>query len=296
MVVWHKVYPNLLLFYSTGNEPSHNMEARVDRRIPTGIGSLDPVLDGGVPPGSMVLLLSEIGAGGSDFVRTAAIALARTKQEGKSPAPREVLYITMTRLKEDVLAEAALSVSPDMYPLLEEGVHFEDLSEVYFDASVVPPEWYSQGDVLSRMQRHTRRESLLTELSVVLSGAEAQSVIIIDSLTDLAAQAGTGDRWEAFSGFLRGLQRVAKRWGSVIYLPLTRGVLPPLQETEIQDCADAVFLFAWEETQGMRRQRTMSIQKFRGVMPHLEERNLVKFAIRITAGTGFEVSNIRVVI
>ncbi|WP_298665384.1 ATPase domain-containing protein [uncultured Methanofollis sp.] len=271
-------------------------EARVDRKVPTGIGSLDPILDGGVPSGSMVLLLSEIGAGGSDFVRTAVIALARMKQEGLDPAPREILYITMTRLKEDVLTEAALSVSPEIYPLLEKGVHFEDLSKVYFDASVVPPEWYSEGDVLSRMQKHTRRENLLTELSDALSNAEHQSVIVIDSLTDLAAQAGTGEHWKTLSSFLRGLQRVAKRWGSVVYLPLTRGVLPPLLETEVQDCADAVFLFAWEEMQGMRRQRTMSLQKFRGVMPHLEERNLVKFAVRITAGNGFEVSNIRVVV
>lgn len=272
------------------------MEVRAEVRIPTGIGSLDPVLDGGIPPGSMVLLLSEVGAGGNDYIRTVAITLARMKHEGLNPEVHEILYITMTRLKEDILAEAALSVSPEMYPLLEKDVHFEDLSEVYFDRSVVPPEWYAEGNTLARMQRQKRHDGILTELSTVLSGAQPQSVIIIDSLTDLAAQAVTGENWKDFSGFLRGLQRVAKRWGSVIYLPLTRGVLPPLQETEIQDCADAVFLFAWEETQGMRRQRTMSIQKFRGVMPHLEERNLVKFAVRITAGNGFEVSNIRVVI
>jgi hypothetical protein len=31
-------------------------------------------------------------------------------------------------------------------------------------------------------------------------------------------------------------------------------------------------------------------------MPHLEERDLVKFAVRISTTNGFEVSNIRVVI
>jgi len=31
-------------------------------------------------------------------------------------------------------------------------------------------------------------------------------------------------------------------------------------------------------------------------MPHLEENDLVKFAVRITAESGFEVSNIRVII
>jgi hypothetical protein len=40
----------------------------------------------------------------------------------------------------------------------------------------------------------------------------------------------------------------------------------------------------------------MFFEKFRGVMPHLEERDLVKFAVRISTTSGFEVSNIRVVI
>jgi hypothetical protein len=40
----------------------------------------------------------------------------------------------------------------------------------------------------------------------------------------------------------------------------------------------------------------MFFEKFRGVMPHLEERDLVKFTVRISPGTGFEVSNVRVVV
>ncbi|MFA6224660.1 MAG: hypothetical protein WC620_00395 [Methanoregula sp.] len=55
-------------------------------------------------------------------------------------------------------------------------------------------------------------------------------------------------------------------------------------------------LFKWEESTGSRRQRVMYFEKVRGVMPHLEERDLVKFAVRISTTSGFEVSNIRVVI
>ena len=58
------------------------------------------------------------------------------------------------------------------------------------------------------------------------------------------------------------------------------------------DIADAVFLFRWEESTGARRQRVMSFEKFRGVMPHLEEQNLVKFAVKISTTGGFEVRNI----
>ena len=67
-------------------------------------------------------------------------------------------------------------------------------------------------------------------------------------------------------------------------------------EIELSDIADAVFLFRWEESTGSRRQRVMFFEKFRGVMPHLEEQDLVKFAVRISTTGGFEVSNIRMVI
>ncbi len=40
----------------------------------------------------------------------------------------------------------------------------------------------------------------------------------------------------------------------------------------------------------------MYIEKFRGVLINLEEKDLVKFAVNISPGRGFEVNNIRVVI
>jgi hypothetical protein len=103
-------------------------------------------------------------------------------------------------------------------------------------------------------------------------------------------------RWHAFIAFLRGLQRAAKRWNSTIYLLLTSGILDRSQELEIADCVDATLLFRWEETGAQRRQRVMYFEKFRGVMPRLEEKDLVKFAVKISAGSGFEVRNIRVVV
>ncbi|MBP2146349.1 KaiC/GvpD/RAD55 family RecA-like ATPase [Methanofollis sp. W23] len=277
------------------------MWRRTDLKIPTGIPSLDPVLEGGVPSGSMVLLLGDIGSGMADFLRTSAISLAKEKTDHRDGDETgftgEVVYITVTRVKDDILGEVALSVSPEVYPIIEEGVRFEDLSEIYFDSSIVPIEWYSDdADLLARMHQRSRRDDILPSLAALLSETAPQSVIIVDSLTELATMADTPDHWRAFTGFLHGLQRVAKRWGSVIYLPLAHGVLARPHELEVMDSADAVILFQWEELQGMRRQRTMYVQKFRGVMPHLEERDLVKFAVRITPGNGFEVSNIRVVV
>jgi len=92
------------------------------------------------------------------------------------------------------------------------------------------------------------------------------------------------------------VQRFAKTKNLLVYLLLSKGIIDPAREIELEDIADAVFLFRWEESSGSRRQRIMYFEKFRGVMPHLKEHDLVKFAVRISTTGGFEVSNIRMVI
>ena len=121
-------------------------------------------------------------------------------------------------------------------------------------------------------------------------------MVILDSITDIATQSQIPASWQNLTGFLRGLQRISKQRGITSYLLLSKGILESSQEKELAEIADAVLLFKWEETSGARRQRVMYFEKFRGVMPHLEERDLVKFAVRISTTSGFEVSNIRVII
>jgi KaiC/GvpD/RAD55 family RecA-like ATPase len=130
----------------------------------------------------------------------------------------------------------------------------------------------------------------------VINAAQPDSLVVLDSITEIAAQCNTPALWNNLTGFLRGLQRVAKQRNITMYLLLSRGILDSSKERELADIADAVLLFKWEESPGARRQRVMYFEKFRGVMPHLEERDLVKFAVRISTSSGFEVSNIRVVI
>jgi KaiC/GvpD/RAD55 family RecA-like ATPase len=266
--------------------------------MPTGIPSLDPVIEGGVPAGSLILLLGDIGAGGPEFAYTSVMLLSRQihdKPADTGMIPREVWYVTFTKGKEDVLTEMTLAFHPDLSRGIKD-IKFIDLSPIYFDSSIVPLEWYSKKDIFSRLQSRGSHSSILGALATNLSTIPSRSLIVFDSLTDLATQYAKEGIWSDFAAFLRGLQRVAKEWETTVYLILTRGILDNSHELEISDISDAVIFFRWEETTGGRRQRVMYFEKFRGLMPHLEENDLVKFAVRISTNEGFDVSNIRVVI
>ena len=275
------------------------MQEFANKKMPTGISSLDPILDGGVPPGSVILFLGDLGAGSYEFVYSSMINLldAKNRDELKDKAaPKEIRYITFTRLKDDVRQEIVHSLHVENVSQLVDSIQFDDLSELYFDRSVVPDEWYSHSDIITRMQKRSGHENVFVQLSNVINTAQPQSLIIMDSITDIATQSNNPSSWSNLTGVLRGLQRVSKQRGLTCYLLLTQGILNSAQEKELSDIADAVMLFKWEESSGSRRQRVMYFEKFRGVMSHLEEQDLVKFAVRISTTSGFEVSNIRMII
>jgi len=267
--------------------------------MPTGITTFDPILEGGVPTGSLVLLLGEIGAGNYEFLYSSIVNTLGLNIGSASAGlvvPKKIRYVTFTRLKEDVKHEIAQSFPSSGSVQAVNAIHFDDLSEFYFDRSIVPDEWYSHSDTLTRLQKRSERENIFVSLSSCFNQAEKDSIVILDSITDIATQSAIPNLWSDLTGMLRGLQRFSKQQNITTYLLLSKGILGPVKELELEDIADAVFLFKWEESAGARRQRVMYFEKFRGVMPHLEEQDLVKFAVRISTTGGFEVSNIRVVI
>jgi len=277
------------------------MYTELNRHMPTGLSSLDPVFGGGVPPGSVILLKGDIGSGKIEFAYTSLIYLSLIMARGSSDpqvlVPADIRYITVTKMREDILREIEMSFSQDLLKNLE-SVHFDDLSDIYFDSSLVPIGWYSDyEDIIERMEKRRKiHDNVLTTLSDVLSDVPKESLVIVDSLTELATQHIAAETWPNLTAFLRGLQRIAKKWDTTFYLLLTKGILNQFQETEVADAVDAVIHFRWEESSTAKRQRVLYIEKFRGVLIHLEDKEMVKFAVRITAGRGFEVSNIRVII
>ncbi len=277
------------------------MYNEIKRYMPTGLSTLDPVFGGGVPPGSVILLKGEIGSGKIEFAYTSLIYLsllmARGSPDERILIPADIRYVTVTKMREDILREIEQSFSPDLLTNID-NVQFDDLSDIYFDSSLVPIGWYSDyDDIIERMEKRRKiHDSVLTTLADMLSDIPKESMVTIDSLTELATQHIAAGTWPDLTAFLRGLQRVAKKWNTTFYLVLTKGILNQWQETEVADAVDAVIHFRWEESSTAKRQRVLYVEKFRGVMIHLEDREMVKFAVRVTPGRGFEVSNIRVII
>src|SRR2546426_646548 len=95
---------------------------------------------------------------------------------------------------------------------------FKDFSSVSSRHSVVPATWTNEDDVFDRPSTN-----ILEELVAFLDENARGSMVVIDSITDLAVS----DIVEIkdLVTTIKGLQRVAKRWNGLVYLMLTRGTL-----------------------------------------------------------------------
>lgn len=270
--------------------------------MPTGVPSFDPVIKGGFPAGSFVLLLSEVGAGGSEFVYTSMLMLAQLKKERAAlkpdyRLPEKIVYISFTKVRENVLQSVSTLNIADVASV-EEMLTFVDLSSDYFAKTQVPRHWTSTGrTTLDSYKTVLKNKPLFESLIETLEAYAPGNLVIIDSLTDLMrGPVPESLTWNDLVSLLKGIERMSKQWNASIYALLTAHIFEPSKEEEVSDCADGVLVFGWQVTSNNQRQRIMYIKKFRGLMPYLEEDNVVRFETRVSASQGFEVSNIREII
>ncbi len=276
------------------------METKMTK-IPTGIPSFDPVIKGGFPAGAFVLLLGEVGAGSQEFVYTSALMLSKMKRENvklkpEMKLPEKIVYISFTKSRENVIQSfATMKVGASE---LEDVLTFVDLSATYFARTQVPSHWTtSSTEALNAFKSGQKNKSLFDSLIETLDTYAPNNLVIIDSLTDLLRSA-VADKvsWADFVSLLKGIERMSKQWNSTIYALLTSRIFDQSNEEEVSDCTDGVLVFNWEATGANQRQRMMYIKKFRGLLPYLEEDNVVRFETRVSTSRGFEVSNIREIV
>lgn len=273
-------------------------------RVPFGILRLDTAIGGGAPPGSVVLLSGEAGAGVREFAYTAATmnGLAETDEElfdlyygdvgeGASLAD-EVHYITFATGPDQVAREMSLAMEDEMVSAATDAIEFHDLSPEYFRLSPVPREWYAgRSASIADLGKDTDRASATEALGDRLSAHAAGNMVVIDSLTDLISAAGEEIEWHEIPQLLSGIARAAHDWGGLILVLLNHEALSATEHGKLVDSASGTLLFEWESG-GSSRARTLVVRQFRGVLSRIEDENIVRFETEI-GDTGFDISDVR---
>ncbi|MBA3045085.1 MAG: recombinase RecA [Euryarchaeota archaeon] len=270
-------------------------------KVPTGVADFDAIVKGGLPEGSVVLLMGDVGAGQHEFVYTSAFKLATVKEHpymaesmlgticNVEGLPEHICYVTFSRSKNDILREISEGFDSSFYNMLSRKIKFKDLSAHYYKKSLVPPSW-TDGDNGGKLFAGTPKENVLEALIQYLDDVPANSMIVIDSLTDLVVSENI--RIPELVNVLRGMQRAAKNWGGLIYIMLTKGIMDPREEQMLIDSVDGVLVFEWTKYHmSSKRQRYMYVEKFMSVLPHLDDIRIARFPTRVTAQSGMTVIN-----
>ncbi len=271
------------------------------KKIPTGVSDLDSIIKGGLPAGSVVLLLTEIGAGGLEYLYTSSAKLLRVKKSPRdvsiilgdeckgSILPEEVYYITFSRSKQDILEEVKISFNQDYYDAIEEDLNFKDFSNSYFRRTMVPNSWTRENHQPSLFGDESD-SNILEELVDFLEEKAPENMVIIDSLTDLLTN--TSIENDKLVTVIKGMRRASKKWGGVIYLLLTKGIMDRSTEYLLIDSVDGVMSFEWSKSRHTsKRQRYMFLEKFMSVLPHLKREKIARFTAEVTDFAGYNVVN-----
>ncbi|MDQ1371793.1 MAG: Recombinase RecA [Candidatus Thermoplasmatota archaeon] len=270
------------------------------RRIPTGVADFDSILGGGLPTGSVVLLLGDVGGGGLEFALTSAAKIGIVKEfpetrsfmlghAGKDGIlPEKLNYIAFSRSREDILREVKMSFNRDFSDSLMSNLVFKDFSKNYFMKTVVPSSWTDSDE--NAMFSDKKEDGLMESLVSFLDANAPGSLVIVDSLTDLVVSDSV--KFEDVVSVMKGIQRMAKKWGAVFYVILTDGILDNRRQQMIIDSVDGVLKFEWAKFHHTsKRQRYLYVEKFMSVLPHLDQERIARFATLITSQSGFVVIN-----
>ncbi len=270
------------------------------QRIPTGVADFDSIIGGGLPTGSVVLLLGDVGGGGLEFALTSAAKIGIVKEfpetrsfmlghAGKAGIlPDKLSYITFSRSKDDILREVKLSFNRDFADSLVSNLMFKDFSKGYFKRTVVPSSWTDSDG--SSLFSEEKEDALMESLVNFLDANAPKSLVILDSLTDLVVSDTV--KFEDVVSLMKGIQRMAKKWGSVFYVILTDGILDNRHQQMLIDSVDGVLKFEWAKYHHTsKRQRYLYVEKFMSVLPHLDQERIARFATLITSQSGFVVIN-----
>ena len=272
--------------------------------VPFGVARLDSILGGGAPPGSVVLLAGEAGAGAREFAYTSAAmnALARTDEElfdlyygdvdADAGVPDSVHYISFTADTDAITREMGYTMADEIVDSAVSEIAFRDLSPEYFQLSPVPRDWYETATAsITELGDRGEYEDVLTAFGDYLSEHGEGSLVCIDSVTDLVSMVSDDTDWSDVAMVMKGLKKAAYEWDALVLVLVNTDALRDREFGTLMDAAGGTLQFSWESG-GSQRARTMFVREFRGVLSRLEAENIVRFETEIHEG-GFDISDVR---
>ncbi len=271
-------------------------------RIPFGISRLDTTLGGGAPRGSVVLLAGEAGAGAREFMYTSAVmnGVAHTDRElfslhyGRQPPnailPEEVHYLSFTDSEAQLRKNLELSMETELAEAGLAHINFQSLANEYFRNSSLPREWYVDEDS-DRSLYPGEEQSLVNFTGDMLNNRAPDSLVVIDSLSDLVSATGEQLEWADIVYLVKGLRRVSQSWNSLILLHVDHEALTDTEEGQLVGSCTGTLRFDWSSG-GSMLARTVVLQSFRGVLSQIDEDELVQFEADL-GDSGFRISDVR---
>ncbi|MFT4890594.1 MAG: KaiC/GvpD/RAD55 family RecA-like ATPase [Halobacteriales archaeon] len=273
-------------------------------RLPTGISRFDSMIGGGAPAGSVVLLASEGGAGGREFMYTSAVmnALARADDDqfglhygqldDAATLPEGIHYVSFTADRSELIDEMRYTLDADLLAAGADAIEFADLSTEFFGPSPIPTDWYAgrTRDLTSLGDDHDQR-GVLEALGTHLSENASDNLVLLDSVSDLLDLSDDRLEWTDVTLLMRGLKKASARWGGLVLILVNQDPLAERQLGSLMDATDGTLLFEWESG-GSERARTLVVRQFRGVLSRLEAENIIQFETEISEG-GFDISDVR---
>lgn len=237
-----------------------------EAKLPTGISSIDLAASGGFPAGSFVVLFGETGSGRDAFMHTSAFMNAAT-QEGilQKPTgedvylPENILYILLSKTKEDVLKDVNVGYSDDLSEAFKEVVKFKDLMSDYYSSTLAPLE--------SPEEEEKEGDEAIEITSSIMDFVEKNgknSLVIIDSLDDFIRAFPQGAEKKLLASLRTIRSKNRESWNSLILNQLTDGLFPESVGNSILSLSDGVFEFE-SKTSGGSRTKRITCDKLSGV-------------------------------
>lgn len=272
--------------------------------MPFGVSRLDRIIGGGVPPGNVVLLVGESGAGAREFLYTSAVMNALVHADSDlfdlhygdlapdTTLPDEVHYLSFTADEESIEREMAYTMEDDIVKAAVDEIQFRDFSPEYFQLSPIPRDWYmGEMTTLQDLGTQHNRDGVLSALGDYLTDNAAGNLVLIDSVTELVGAVNEDLAWNEIAMLMRGLMKASHQWGGLIIVLANLDTLAQKELGHLMDAASGTLQFEWESG-GSQRARTMVVRSFRGVLAQLESENIVRFETEIHEG-GLDVSDVR---